>query len=57
MYHNTIAKKTNKIIATSNLDNATPEEKERFMKVLIEAQRLLYRSVVERKIVELLKKL
>ncbi len=49
-------KKTNKIVYKSNLDNATPEEKERFMMNMVEAYRILYKSVVERKMLELLKK-
>jgi len=36
-------------VITTNLDTATPEQKEKFMKVLVEAHRILYRSVVERR--------
>lgn len=49
-----MANKKNKIQVKSNLDNATPEEWERFMKNLVEAHRILYRSVAERKIKEIL---
>lgn len=44
-----MAKRRNKIIVKTNLDTATPEEKERFMKNLVEAHMVLYKSVVERK--------
>lgn len=47
-------KKINITIKT-NLDNATPEEWERFMKNLIEAHRILYRRVLERKTKEILR--
>jgi len=43
-----MAKKKNKIIVKTNLDTATPEQKENFMKLLVEAHRILYRSVVDR---------
>lgn len=48
-----MADKKNKLQVKSNLDNATPEEWERFMENLVEAHRILYRSVVERKIKQL----
>lgn len=38
-----------KIIGTTNLDNATPVQKEKFMKLLVEAHRILHSSVVKRK--------
>lgn len=37
-----------KVVVKTNLDNATPEQKERFMKNLNEAIEILYRSVLER---------
>jgi len=40
-----MAKKKNKIIVKTNLDTATPEQKEKFMKNLVEAHRILYWSV------------
>ena len=43
-----MAKKRNKIIVKTNLDTAILEQKEKFMKNLVEAHRILYRSVVER---------
>ena len=43
-----MAKKRSKIIVKTNLDTATPEQKEKFLLNLIEAHRILYRSVVER---------
>lgn len=39
-----------KIIVTTNLDNATPEQKGKFTKALVEAHRILYRSLVKRHI-------
>ena len=35
-----------KIIFKTNLDTATPEQKEKFMKLLVEAHRILFQSVV-----------
>lgn len=40
----------------TNLDNATPEQRERLMNNVVEAYKWLYRSVVERKIREMLKR-
>lgn len=37
-----------KIVVTTNLDNATHEQKEKFMKRLGEAIAVLYRGVLER---------
>ena len=44
----------NKIIYKSNLDTATPEQKERLMKNMLEAYSILYKSVVERRIMEII---
>jgi len=49
--------KTNKIIVKTNLENATPEQRESFMKNLVEAHRTLYRSVVERHYKEVMQSL
>lgn len=43
-----MAKRKNKIIVTTNLDTATPVQKEKFMKLLVEAHKILHRSVIER---------
>lgn len=43
-------KNKRKIIVTTNLDTATPEQKERLMQNVVEAYQYLYRSVLERKI-------
>lgn len=50
-------KKTNKIIIKTNLENATPKQKEKFMKNLVEAHRTLYNSVVERHYKEVMQSL
>lgn len=43
-------RKRNKVVVSTNLETATKEQKEEFMKNLIEAYQILYRSVLERKI-------
>ena len=47
-----MADKKNKIEVKTNLDNATPEQRERLMRNVVEAYKTLYRSVLERKIKE-----
>ncbi len=44
-----------RIVVATNLDNATPEEWERFMKNLVDAHRILYRTVLEREAKKILK--
>jgi hypothetical protein len=44
----------NKIRVKTNLETATPEQKERLMQNVVEAYQYLYRSVLERKINEVL---
>lgn len=39
--------KKNKSNFQTNLDNATPEQRERLMKNVVEAYQILYRSVLE----------
>lgn len=48
-----ISDKKNKSNFKTNLDNATPEQRERLMKNVVEAYQTLYRSVLERHIREL----
>jgi len=45
-----------KIVIKTNLDNATQEQREKFMNNLVEAYRTLYKSVVERHIRQLVGK-
>jgi hypothetical protein len=45
------------IVGKTNLDDATPEEKEKLMQRVVEAHRILYRSVVERHYQEVIKSL
>lgn len=50
-----MANKKNKIQGKTNLDNATPEQQERLMKNVAEAYQTLCRSVLERKIREMVR--
>jgi len=38
----------NKVVVTTNLDTATPEQKERLMNNVVKAYQILYRSVLDR---------
>ena len=40
----------NKVIITTNLDNATLKQKERFMTLLVQAHKMLFKSVVGRQL-------
>lgn len=53
----TAVDKIKKITGKTNLDTATPEQKERLMQRVVEAHRILYRSVVERHYQEVIKSL
>ena len=50
-----LTKLNQKIIVTSNLDRATNQQKEAFYKNLSEAMSVLYKSVIKRKMQELMK--
>lgn len=52
-----MANKKNRRDIKTNLDNATPGQRERLIKNVVEAYQTLYRSVVERHIRELVKSL
>ena len=49
-----LAVKQTDLTIKTNLDTATPEQKEKLMKNLVESHRILYKSVLERRAKEIL---
>lgn len=48
-----MADKKNKSNFKTNLDNATPKQRKRLMKNVVEAYQTIYRSILERHVMEL----